>query len=1117
MRQGIRALLRKFWPQLIIVSAWALIVLTNYRFATTLTGWDNLHPEYNPSYDLWRTFNAVWQEYQGLGLLGGMAHSADLVRQVIIWCIHFFWPISLIRYTMLFAMCLLGGLGAYQLFMRLFGHGQRRLVCQLAGLVTALFYLFNLGTVQNFYVAFEPFYWFFGSLPWLLDSLFALWRSPSPRAWWRLALISFASTPLAYIQTNFVVLSLVLACCGLCFLACRQGKFFTRLQVVLGSAGVIIITNLFWLLPMAYFFFTGGSQVTVLSQVNQVTTREVATQNQAYGNWRDILLLRGYWFSNQDYDTTDDAAAPIPFMQAWLDEPATEFFGIFFAVLLGTGVLYLLIYQRNFATFAIGLSFLCLCGLLMIHPFPIGILNQIFRSPFTKTIVPLSLCYSLLLGGAMLWLDRFLSVPSSIFCFCFYLVALCLYSLPTLAGHYIYHNLRLRVPPAYQEMFDLMDQLPQAERAALLPAETMYGWQHTTWRYRGIGFYWFGLKQSVLNRAFDVWSFDDEEFYQEMHYARLQDNSALFRQILTKYDVRYLIYDQSIHQRGRNDSLAQKNWLDLINENHCLQIFNKDMLQVYDCGQTAVSYISTPANYYPSNTSQFHQFFDPVLGDELNYVTSDSTVSFDYPFAYLYSREISNDRLDYGPTDQDLDITLTGQLPSDGYRSLTIPGLDLSSRQSFWLELYHSDHQYHLSLRPNFQVLLNGRSVATFQPLTFSVPELPDTDEIFFDFGSDYVRLHPQAEATVSDVISLDHFDTNQTWRYFPAASVRRQGADLNVDLQEAVELTAPPSLWDKFTADQQISIDEPIQSLQAVVHSLPIYLDSLANDNQNNCDVIFRGEVSRELLGEHGYRYQADHMGSFCDTFYNSRLDNGKHSFLVRIDAQNIAGLPLLYYFWDINHQVQSWETRLQNDQITHTFSFPLMRRTSYFDIHSANRSIAGELSANDLLQTVAYPIPTQWLTKITLSTTATSQPPVYTNPLQLIRVRKNGTSHYEADVTFKTTDQPGLIVLDQGYHPGWQARVNGRLLSPLKYDDWANGWLIDPAQCASADQSGTCTIVIDFTPQIYGWLGLFVSLLTFATAAIEYGRLVYRARRYPLVCLLSDRLAGNNPECQR
>jgi len=93
--------------KLILIGIWILIFLTNFKAGTWLSGWDNLHPEFNFGFSIKRSIFAVWQEYQGLGLLGGMGHASDLPRQIFLWLASFIIPTHFLRYLFHFLMLVL--------------------------------------------------------------------------------------------------------------------------------------------------------------------------------------------------------------------------------------------------------------------------------------------------------------------------------------------------------------------------------------------------------------------------------------------------------------------------------------------------------------------------------------------------------------------------------------------------------------------------------------------------------------------------------------------------------------------------------------------------------------------------------------------------------------------------------------------------------------------------------------------------------------------------------------------------------------------------------------------------------------------------------------------------
>ena len=153
--------LKKHRHPLIIISITFLISLLNYTPNTFLTSWDTLHPELNFPLNFKRLIFGVWRAEQGLGAAAGHSHMADLPRVFILWLLHFILPLSTLRYSYIFLCLILGPLGIYHLTKYLFKKSQLALLAALA-------YIFNLATVQIFYVPFEMFPTQYASLPWII-------------------------------------------------------------------------------------------------------------------------------------------------------------------------------------------------------------------------------------------------------------------------------------------------------------------------------------------------------------------------------------------------------------------------------------------------------------------------------------------------------------------------------------------------------------------------------------------------------------------------------------------------------------------------------------------------------------------------------------------------------------------------------------------------------------------------------------------------------------------------------------------------------------------------------------------------------------------------------------
>src|SRR3989344_6090765 len=109
------------FPFLLLLATLVLSYL-NYQPNTTLSGWDNLHSEFNFALDFKRAIFSVWQEYRGLGLLSGMAPAADLPRIIVLGTLRSLGVVgpSDIRYLYLFFCLTLGPISTFYLFKNIF-------------------------------------------------------------------------------------------------------------------------------------------------------------------------------------------------------------------------------------------------------------------------------------------------------------------------------------------------------------------------------------------------------------------------------------------------------------------------------------------------------------------------------------------------------------------------------------------------------------------------------------------------------------------------------------------------------------------------------------------------------------------------------------------------------------------------------------------------------------------------------------------------------------------------------------------------------------------------------------------------------------------------------------
>jgi hypothetical protein len=175
-------------------------------------------------------------------------------------------------------------------------------------------------------------------------------------------------------------------------------------------------------------------------------------------------------------------------------------------------------------------------------------------------------------------------------------------SLPLWQGHLIFKQLFTTLPGQYIDAIHTLNALPSG-KIADFPQDCAEGWYNQQWGYFGSGFLWYGLKDPVMARAFDVWSPHNENYYWEVTSALHRGDYTTLENIFTKYGVRYILFDQ--------------------NTTHCKS--TKSMLTSLDF----LEYIKIHSNYKQVNTFS-DKFVLPIsIFERTNYVPAPTAIPSD--------------------------------------------------------------------------------------------------------------------------------------------------------------------------------------------------------------------------------------------------------------------------------------------------------------------------------------------------------------------------------------------------------------------------------------------------------------------------------------------------------
>lgn len=556
--------LKKHKMPLLLVVICVLLSMANYTPGTWQTGWDTLHPEFNWAINIPRHLFGMWQENQGLGNVGGHSHAADMSRILFLYLSSFFLPLNFLRYFYLFMTLIAGPLGVYFFVKQVLLKDEKfDGVREAASFLGALYYLFNLGTLQQYYVQLEMYTALYGFLPWVYLYACKVVDGDKKSLLW-LAIACVIAAPHAYAVTVFVSLFL----CLVVLLFGNSLYLFIKgdravVKRFIAAVVVVIVMNSYWLFPSLYFGVNHSAEVSQ-SKINRHFSGQIFAYNQKYGNLRDLLLVRGFLMDwrNFDFDRGSFYMMMKPWREYFASQPATAVVEIVLVGVMVFGFFVALLRHPRFSI-GLGLTFLLCAFMFMTTNPPFGpvfvfvrsqlkVLAEMFRNPFTKFSVELMFVYSCFFAYGVLALLSGLKkvVPNSQKAMnafvAVFLVAFVYYMYPMFDGKLVSKDIRLDIPNYYFSLFDYMNKQPDDRRVATLPIHSFWGWTYYEWGYQGAGFIWFGMKQPVLDRDFDRWNRFNEEYYNEMSNAVYAEDIVEVESVVKKYGIGYVLLDESV-------------------------------------------------------------------------------------------------------------------------------------------------------------------------------------------------------------------------------------------------------------------------------------------------------------------------------------------------------------------------------------------------------------------------------------------------------------------------------------------------------------------------------------------------------------------------------------------
>lgn len=678
----------------ILIIVFAFLVFKNFPFHSSSTGWDNLHPEFNFSLNFNRVFSSsVWNYFQGLGTYGGHGYASVLPHVIITYLMSLVIPIIHIRSGFTFLMLFLGPLGVFFLVKKILD-GANEDIKNKSALVSSLFYMLNLATIQQFYVQLEAFIVHFAALPWLFYSLANFLKNKTKKNLLIFTVISFLTSTQGFIPPLFVAYSILLVMVLLFYFF--EKRTWERFKTTILILILTLFVNSFWLLPDAYY--ASRESATMANAYNTIQSTNIFVLNsEKYGQLSNAILLNGFLFQQKNLAKNYSGETFFIFSN-WINHfsknPAIVMgYALFVIAILG--ILFSL-RKKNYLKSGLIASGLLMFALLAngTQPFSLifsalgklPIFHEAFRVPFTKFSISLAFIYSIFIGVGICWIiTKLESLPirkvtkhSSINLTALAVGIFVVYmALPAFKGDLIYNQTKIKIPAVYFKLFDFFKTQNQYARIADLPQGWPWGWNMYRWGYDGSGFLWYGIKQPIMDRAFDRWGASNENYYWELSYAIYSDKLFLLQGIFNKYDIRFIIFDKnSTPYLSSKDFLYQnglESYLDNSKEIKLTKIFKSDDPKIYDIKIYEIKsvnklnrneqFITGPLKnilpaYSFSSYDQIYQEYNSY------YSNSKKTIDIYYPFRNLFTgRTIDN--LDFKINDTQKYISFTKKLPEE--------------------------------------------------------------------------------------------------------------------------------------------------------------------------------------------------------------------------------------------------------------------------------------------------------------------------------------------------------------------------------------------------------------------------------------------------------------------
>jgi len=934
------------------------VFITNFPFGGYLSGWDNLHPEFNFGLNFSRGIESVWQANQGVGTYGGHGYAATLPHTIFLFLMSIVIPDMYLRSGFTFLTLIAGSTGVFYL-MRLILNRENENVKNIAALCAGLFYMLNFATVQNFYIQLEAFIIHFALLPWLFYTLIKFFEKSTIKRAAIFFLVSLAASAQGFIPPLFIVYMILLSIFISVYFI--REKSFSAIKKAALIFGLTILANLYWLLPVVLYSIS-RSDMYLFAYNNLSSTENFILKNQIYGNIKDMSILKG--FISEAIDTRGGNVFYI--FNPWLQHLDMLFIKIIGYLLFGVvlfGLFTAGIKKKISFRWFILIGFMVSFALLATDTFPfnyftqimqqIPVLKQAFRVAFTKFSIAVSFFYALAFGlgvfGILSYINRInlSNVRQYLIGFTTTLIlgGLITFSLPVFKGNFLYETTRIDIPNSYFEMFEFFNESDDNGRIANLPQGWNWGWSVYDWPaspesnlgggYSGSGFLWYGIKQPIMDRAFDVWGKGNESYYWEISKAIYSEKFELLDKIFDKYNVKWVIMDRNIipytNARGFLFRDQVEKYLDESPNYKLVKTIKSDKKDVKDIKIYEVkSYALKSFNLLNEVQSVAPEYkytqLDQAFNDLGDYYSDDNSNVY-YPFRDIFSNNSATQQTfsekNITIEESEASITIIATLP-EGYIDSTINTKEITDEDQYsLLSITKEDDKVAVRISKNMGNSYDSRLDTFFtKHEPNNCKEKSDPSQIFLqETTNDDVLRFTSKKSDNCYTIILESLP--QRLGYLIKTESRHikgkrlQFALVNEDTKK-VEIEYPLTSSSDFESTYQFV---PSMKYYGVGYSLSFNNSSISKETINELKQVNVYPIPYELIAS--IKLTKDSADSTTIITNDTAFDSGWNAYIVSSDNWISKAFPFfrgtkIENHIKVNNWANGWEiTEQNNDQL--------------------------------------------------------------------------------------------------------------------------------------------------------------------------------------------------------